>query len=62
MFQYVLQTAVNTVDDKLLWNAIGYQQPNKSTNRTVCALCLQFDCVVEQLQGELTCPAWVNGQ
>ena len=36
---------------KLLWNAIGYHQPNKSTNRTVCALGLQLDCVVGQLQG-----------
>ena len=61
MFQYVLQTAVNTVDDKLLWNAIGYHQLNKSTNRTVCALCLQLDCVIGQLQGQLTCHAWVNG-
>ena len=47
---------------KLFWNAIGYHQPNKSTNRTVCALCLLLDCVVEQLQGQLTCHAWVNGQ
>ena len=36
---------------KLLWNAIGYHQPNKNTNRTVCALGLQLDCVVGQLQG-----------
>ena len=47
---------------KLLWNAIGYHQPNKSTNRTVCALGLLLDCVVEQLQGQSTCHAWVNGQ
>ena len=62
MFQYLLQTAVNTVDDKLLWNAIGYHQPNKSTNSTVCALDLQLDCVIGQLQGQLTCHACVNGQ
>ena len=47
---------------KLLWNVIGYHQPNKSTNSTVCALGLQLDCVVGQLQGQLTCHAWVNGQ
>lgn len=49
---------------KLFWNAIGYHQPNtgKSTNRTVCALGLLLDCVVEQLQGQLTCHAGVNGQ
>ena len=61
MFQYVLQTAVHNVHDKIILEC-DWLSPAKSTNRTVCALGLLLDCVVEQLQGQLTCHAWVNGQ